>query len=177
MDENSAVAAIVTVIEDASSTLVSGLDQNGQERVIEYISPTLLHLPSAYYGINVHCERATERRSPEFVNSAEASPHATEYDMAVVVFENALPDDGNDTFFCEVAHQNFRDLCDAVVKLLRRTHKWLPSSVATPRYRIKDDSESPGRSVQKENHLPEPSDEGLILASTIRFKLVGCNDG
>lgn len=177
MDEDGAVNAIVTIINNASSTLVSGLSQNGLDREIAYVSPTLLSMPHDYYGINVHCENAVETRHPEFVNSAEPSPYATEYNMAVVVFENALPDAANDGHFCSTAHSNFRDLCDAVVKLIRRTHKWIPTQGSSPRYRVKDDNESPGRAVRKENHLPEPIDGGYILASTIRFTLVGCNDG
>jgi len=178
MDEGGAVSAIVTVIENATSTLLSGLEQNGAAREIGYISPTLLSMPTSYYGFDVHCENAREQRSPEFDNSAEPNPYVTEYSMAVIVFEHALPDAESDgEHYCSAAHGNFRSLCDRTVKLLRRTHKWLPSQSSSPRYRVKDDRESPGRAVSKENHLPDPTDEGFILASTIRFKLVGCNDG
>lgn len=177
MDEDSAVGAIVTIIQNASAILLSGLEQNGAAREISYISPTLLHMPNTYYGVNVHCENAIEARDPEFANSAEPSPHSTEYGIAIVVFENALPDDNNDTYFCETAHRNFRDLGDRIVKLIRRTHKWFPTQSSSPRYRLKDDRASPGRAVTKENHLPDPTDEGYLLASTIRFKMIGCNDG
>ena len=51
MDQDNAVAAVKTLIENNQSTLLSGLVQNETERQIAHLSDTWLSSPFGYYAI------------------------------------------------------------------------------------------------------------------------------
>jgi hypothetical protein len=176
VNEAAAVEAVYTVINAARATLVGSLTQNNQERVLKWLSRTILDTPPAYYAVSIHCENALEHSKPTVVNSANPNivPAWVEYRMFVMVGEHATPDSSK---AFDTAHDNFRKFCDRLVLLLRQTTDWFPTSGSSPRFRLKIERDT-AQTVRKENILPLPVEDGThILGAFIRFTLMDhCSD-
>lgn len=175
MKEKQAVQAVYDTIDDSKSSLVSGIEQNGREREILYLSNTILQALPLYYAILIDCVDAREYNHPEGRNSDKATPYVTEYDIVIAVADNALFEDG-EALYGVTAHNNFRVFCDPIVALFRRDQKWFPTASADPRFRLRVDPRM-GRQVRKTNELPDPVGDGTyMLGSAISFTLVECDE-
>jgi len=133
MNENAAVQAVYTVIDNAKATLVTGIIHNGVARTIQHLSTTNLATPTQYYAVATYCAGAREFSMPG-MNNVPGVPWA-EYNMVVQVADVANIQVA-DLLPYETAHADFRKFRDRIVRLIRETTKWFPSSTATPRFRM-----------------------------------------
>jgi hypothetical protein len=178
MNEDAAVQAVYTVINNAKDTLVQDITHNGVAREILHLATTNLAPPTAYYAVAVYCERARESAMPG-VNTADGVDWA-EYDMVVQLGDvaNIQP---TDTLPYQIAHADFRKFRDRIVKLIRTT-KWFPSATASPRLRFPVDAggvEHKRVDVENQNFSWEEAENVTyaMLFSRITFTLMDhCSD-
>lgn len=175
MDQDHAVAAIKTLIEDNQAELMKGLIQNELERKIESINDMLLGAATGYYDIAIDIDDARERDynpgSENYNIAAHGSPYVSEYDVVIVVGDLATYDP-EDEQFGRVAKRNFRKLCDRLVRLVRRDTYWIPSRTATYKYRLPPNN----RTVRVRNLDEAPAEGGALIGAEITFTMFGCDD-
>ena len=175
MNEDGAVQAVYDTIDDNSAALVSGLSQSGEDRALSWLADTMFDVPNAFYAVAIHCEGAEEEQHPAVRNTNAAVPYMATYRMMIRLGDAVFPDN-DDVSYGSVAHTNFRDFCDKVVKLFRRDQQWFPSSTASPKFRLQIDPQR-GRVVTKENDLPMSLEDGTpVVSATIRFVLTECGE-
>jgi len=172
MNESAAVNAVYTIIDDAKATLVQGISHSGIAREILHLSKTNLSTPTQYYAVAVYCENAREFSMPG-VNSITGVSW-TEYSMMVQLADVANIQ-SHDVLPYETAHGDFRRFRDRVVRLLRDSTKWFPTSSSSPKLRVKVGQGEGDRLIAVENQNFTFSDmeqvEYAMLFSRIAFTL------
>jgi hypothetical protein len=172
MNVTAAKAAIKSLLDLNSSTLVTSLTQQGQARVIKHLTTTVLTPAKQYFFVAIHHEETAERSKNAGVANASMPPRAAEYNIVIHVEDYAISVAGEDELF-ETAQANFDKFVDRVVKLIKE-QAWIGTS---PRYRLpRDAAPEADRRVLRSDSLQAWYDDAeqyhAMLTSQIRFTLI-----
>lgn len=117
MNEIGCQRAIQKLIQDYSSVLTYGHYQNGTYREIKEVTLSVLTPPVEYYHIKVQVQGVKEASENPPGNQAKPGRRAI-YNCMVHVVDPALPSNVSGDEQYEVAHTQFRTMCDGIAAML-----------------------------------------------------------
>lgn len=127
MNEIGCQRAIRWLLEQYSDVLTYGHYQNGTYRTIAEIVLSPLTPPQEYYHILVQAEGVKEASDVNPGNQVKP-PRVAIYDCTIHVVDPAFPSNIVNAEQYEVAHEDFRTMCDGIAALIAGS-TWHSSSV------------------------------------------------
>lgn len=171
MDTVAVKQSIKDLIRDNQATLLSGLDKQGRERIIQTVSTSSLTPPDGYYFIAILVPDSLEKSNPN--RGVRTTRHPTsmaEYDINIIVADEAIMRIGEEHHY-EGMQEDFDEFIDRLVALIR-DQNWIGSS---PKLQLKrqpgEGDRQIGRTELSGTVLDTEKNEWAGLYAILRFTL------
>lgn len=169
MNEKSVVDSVYTVINNATATLVSGIEHQGIARQIAHINKSILSPWLQSYAITIDCTSVEE----SFKRAGNTVRGATQelYRMEVTIVDNAFPQVSDTTQIpFEQMHHDFRLIVSRLVTLLKDTT--VTFTDGSNSFRL--ETLAPVVVQNRTDWFDTQEVSFPVLMSVVMFTLVGC---
>ena len=173
MSETLVRNAVKELLVDNSNLFVSGLETQGNPRVIHQISKSQLTPPTGYYYINIYVTTVDVEDNPKF-KTTSIPPSQAIYSINIEISDYAYQAIDDEDQLFEKMDGEFQLLTDRIVAKIRES-RWITDNSTSKEFKLYN-----SRRVSKNNlstSWEEASQYHALLYSRITFQVIDeCTD-